>query len=1049
MRAVHFAVGFSVFLLAPAGRGAEFTFPDRTFTVPDGFVVERVAGPPLVERPIACDFDEEGRLYVTESSGSNDPVQKQLADKPHRVLRLEDTDGDGAFDKRTVFADKLMLPQGAMWFRGSLYVAAPPSIWKLTDTDDDGVADKREEWFAGKTLTGCANDLHGPYRGRDGWIYWCKGAFAEQTYDLPGKKGWKTRAAHIFRARPDGTGIEPVMTGGMDNPVDVVFTPEGERIFSCTFLVHPGGGKRDGLIHAIYGGVYGKDHNVLDGHPRTGDLMPVMTHLGPAAPCGLHHLESAHLGDDWKGDLLCCQFNLRKVSRHKLIPDGATYKTEDSDLLTSEAMDFHPTDVIEDADGSAIVCDTGGWYKLCCPTSQFHRPEALGAIYRVRRADAKKLDDPRGSKMNWAKMLPDELVLYLDDPRHVVRERAIENLAARPEEAYELMSGLFHEGHTFGKEGLRFHKRASEEALLNAVWASCRIDESRARTFVRGALSDDSPRVRRAAIHVASLWRDRNAAWQIGALVADPWAPTARAAAEAFGRIGIRTGDPTIDGTILGRVDVARDRAQEHSRIYAAIESMNTEAATSALSSGDAFERRAALFALDGMDGQRLTIDALLPHLSSDSQLVRDAAWSIAERNSEWADRLAALLDGQLRSVGQDDERAKQLADRIAHLAQAAKIQAMLAKVVADANHSAPVRQTALAAMAHARLPQLPDAWFAETGRLVERREMIGDAIAVLRSHKPGKHQAAQIRTLLLSVAENESVASAIRLAALDALGGSLGEPPAAAFAFLHGCVRQGEEPQTRASAVAVMARSKLSATQLRSLAPVLADLGPFEIAQLVPLYEQAADNESLTTAVGALEASPAAAQLSAAALRPFVEKLPASLRERGDKLLLRADANFAQQTGKLESLLAAFKETPGDVQRGRAIFHGKKAACAGCHAIAYVGGQVGPDLTRVGQIRTQRDLVEAIAFPSASFVRSYEPVLVVTADGRQINGLVREESSAEIVLATAADKTERIAREDIEAMRPGTVSVMPQGLDAQLTPQELADVVAFLQSCR
>ena len=68
-----------------------------------------------------------------------------------------------------------------MWFDGSLYVAAPPSIWKLTDTDGDGVADERVEWFQGKTLTGCANDLHGPYLGPDGWIYWCKGAFAEQT----------------------------------------------------------------------------------------------------------------------------------------------------------------------------------------------------------------------------------------------------------------------------------------------------------------------------------------------------------------------------------------------------------------------------------------------------------------------------------------------------------------------------------------------------------------------------------------------------------------------------------------------------------------------------------------------------------------------------------------------------------------------------------------------------------------------------------------------------------------------------------------------------
>ena len=68
-------------------------------TVPAGFEVERVAGPPLVDRPIVADFDEEGRLYVADSSGSNDRVEIQLAERPHRIVRLEDTDGDGRFDK--------------------------------------------------------------------------------------------------------------------------------------------------------------------------------------------------------------------------------------------------------------------------------------------------------------------------------------------------------------------------------------------------------------------------------------------------------------------------------------------------------------------------------------------------------------------------------------------------------------------------------------------------------------------------------------------------------------------------------------------------------------------------------------------------------------------------------------------------------------------------------------------------------------------------------------------------------------------------------------
>ena len=108
--------------------------------------------------PSSRDFDDEGRLYVADSSGSSDRVEKQLADWPHRIVRLEDVDRDGTFDTSVVFADRMMLPEDTMWFDGSLYVAAPPSIWRLTDTNGDGVADEREEWFRGETLTGCAND---------------------------------------------------------------------------------------------------------------------------------------------------------------------------------------------------------------------------------------------------------------------------------------------------------------------------------------------------------------------------------------------------------------------------------------------------------------------------------------------------------------------------------------------------------------------------------------------------------------------------------------------------------------------------------------------------------------------------------------------------------------------------------------------------------------------------------------------------------------------------------------------------------------------------
>src|ERR1700730_9331624 len=92
----------------PPPRGHEVQLNGHTFTLPEGFEIELAAGPPLVNRPIVADFDEQGRLYVGDSSGSNEPVKVQLEKKPHRIVRLEDTDGDGKFHKATVFADRMM-----------------------------------------------------------------------------------------------------------------------------------------------------------------------------------------------------------------------------------------------------------------------------------------------------------------------------------------------------------------------------------------------------------------------------------------------------------------------------------------------------------------------------------------------------------------------------------------------------------------------------------------------------------------------------------------------------------------------------------------------------------------------------------------------------------------------------------------------------------------------------------------------------------------------------------------------------------------------------
>jgi putative membrane-bound dehydrogenase-like protein len=550
---------FSTLLVASVSNAAEFKIGLHTFTLPDGLTVELAAGPPLVDRPITMSFGDAGELYVADSSGSNDPVEKQLAEKPHRIVRLVDSDADGKFDKSTVFADKMMFPEGTLWLDGSLYVSAPPQIWKLTDTDKDGVADKREVWFDGKTLTGCANDLHGPYAGLDGFIYWCKGGFAEQRFTLGDGRDFVSSASHVYRMRPDGTGFEAVITAGMDNPVDVVFTPSGEPFVCGTFLQNPANGKRDGIYHAVYGGVWGKEHRCLKGHPRTGPLMPVMTQLGPAAACGLEMSRLTGWGDEWRGNLFATNFNLRKVTRHILTPDGATFRSTDSDLLVSDQTDFHPTDVVEDAraTSSLLIADTGGWYKICCPTSQLVKPEVLGGIYRVRKTDARAI-----LPLNLSKPLADgsHLIPELNGATAAQRESATLQLIQHGDRAIPALVNVM----TENKHPDSARPRGERIAC---VWVLSRMTGDAARVAVRRGLKAMDAEIRTAAALSIALWRDKGATDALLPLLADTDLHTRRAAAEALGRIGDKRAVAPLLAT-----ETAGDRFLEHSVAYALYE---------------------------------------------------------------------------------------------------------------------------------------------------------------------------------------------------------------------------------------------------------------------------------------------------------------------------------------------------------------------------------------------------------------------------------------------------------------------------------------------
>ncbi len=123
-----------------------------------GFHLEQVAAEPMVFNPVSACYDADGRLYVVEVCGYPYPEKTPTG----RVARLEDRDGDGRFDSRTVFLDGLAWPTGVVPYDGGLFVAVAPDLFYAKDTNGDGVADIKKIMFTGfaeKTVSGTENPL--------------------------------------------------------------------------------------------------------------------------------------------------------------------------------------------------------------------------------------------------------------------------------------------------------------------------------------------------------------------------------------------------------------------------------------------------------------------------------------------------------------------------------------------------------------------------------------------------------------------------------------------------------------------------------------------------------------------------------------------------------------------------------------------------------------------------------------------------------------------------------------------------------------------------
>ena len=162
--------------------------------------------------------------------------------------------------------------------------------------------------------------------------------------------------------------------------------------------------------------------------------------------------------------------------------------------------------------------------------------------------------------------------------------------------------------------------------------------------------------------------------------------------------------------------------------------------------------------------------------------------------------------------------------------------------------------------------------------------------------------------------------------------------------------------------------------------------------------------------------------------------------------LRARAEAVFAHQARPRQAVVDSFRpalKEKGDAASGATVF---KKVCASCHRLGKEGVEVGPDLATLTD-KSPEALLIAILDPNRAFETKYTGFTIATVDGRVLNGLVANESATAVTLRRQDGKEDVLLRSQIEEMAASGQSLMPEGMEKDLKPRDLADLIAFLAS--
>lgn len=352
--------------------------------IPEGFDVSIYASEPDIAEPIAFCFDHKGRMWVAENFNYR-TRGKHTNDKVSRIQILEDTDGDGVFDKKKTFTDKLTFTSGLAVGFGGVFVGSPPNLTFIPDADGDDKPDSEPQILLdGWGIKDRHETLNSFNWGPDGWLYGCHGVFTDSRVGKPGDDNSKRQFIDggIWRYHPTRKTFE-IFARGLSNPWGFDFDDRGQSFATCCVIPH--------LFHISQGGVYTKQSKPHVNPYIYDDIKTIRDHTHLSAHGGARVYLADAFPKEYRNRLFMCNIHEHAVLTDILEPKGSSFVGKHGD-------DFMPTNDLAWVGFSIEIGPEGGvyildWHDTDVCGNAINFPNS-GRIYRVMPKGAASVAPP-------------------------------------------------------------------------------------------------------------------------------------------------------------------------------------------------------------------------------------------------------------------------------------------------------------------------------------------------------------------------------------------------------------------------------------------------------------------------------------------------------------------------------------------------------------------------------------------------------------------------------------------------------------------------------